>query len=44
MKWRALKNQGLTLFQRHDILEQREKDFIEKHVRGYATGYDSNKK
>lgn len=37
-----LKNQGLTLFQRRDILEQREKDFIAKHVSGYATGYDSD--
>lgn len=36
-----LKNQGLKTFERRDILEQREKEFIEKHVSGYATGYDS---
>lgn len=28
----------MTLFQRRDIPEQREKEFIAKHVSGYATG------
>lgn len=31
-----LKNQGLTLFQRRDILEQRERNFIIQHVSEYA--------
>lgn len=37
-----LKRQGLKTFERRDILEQREKEFIAKHVSGYATGYDSD--
>lgn len=32
----------MTLFQRRDIPEQREKEFIAKHVSGYATGFDSD--
>lgn len=31
-----LKKQGLTLFQRRDILEQKEKEFVAKHVSKYA--------
>ena len=31
-----LKSQGLTLSQRRDILEEREKEFITKHVSEYA--------
>jgi hypothetical protein len=31
-----LKNQGLKLFERRDILEQREKDFIKQHISEYA--------
>lgn len=36
-----LKNQGLKTWDRFAILEQREREFISKHVSGYATGYDS---
>ena len=31
-----LKNQGLTLFQRRDILNEREKEFIAEHISKYA--------
>ena len=30
-------NQGLTLSQRRDILKKREKEFITKHISGYAS-------
>lgn len=37
-----LKAKGLKTFERRDILEERERKFIEKHVSGYATGYNSD--
>lgn len=37
-----LKIQGLKTWERGAILEQREREFIAKHVSGYATGCDSD--
>lgn len=36
-----LQKQGLTRFEKRDILKQKEYEFISERVSGYATGYDS---